>query len=234
MQKCSNFETRVVEAAIMDLVDLAGGSTALIAPRGYPHLGLCVIDSIFSLQSRYDVTERVLRRYCDGVPGLGWTDRFDDRPPLHGVSALLDVLGPLSSDDRCELLNWQCAPGTKARKADVVVKVAECLHRRDLDHPADLLNRANLVALEREFRAISGVGPAAWRYLLNLSGIQRVKPDTMVNRWVNAVLFEAVDRVRAAGLVEEAVINLRQDGEQFSIREIDHLIWRDASGRAVS
>lgn len=227
---------RVVTAGLDALIQEAGGCDLLIEPRGYPHLGLAVLDAMFSLQSRYDlVVVPILQKYCAALPTLGWDDRFDESVPEHGTRALLDFLEPKSTDERCDVLSRNVAPGTTTRKADVCVEIAQVLSRNGVDSHASLAPVLDgEPSLEWKVRKISGVGPAAWRYLLNLSRIEKSKPDTMVVRWVSRIVDDRVSQAQAATLIETATAELQQRGLDVSVRTVDHLVWRKQTGRSIA
>jgi hypothetical protein len=225
-----------LDSALRSLIADAGGAEKLVVPRGYPHLGLAIVDAVFSLRANYDSTVvPILRRYCSRAETISWEERFDETVPEHGTPALLQVLGPMSSSDRCELLNRQVAPGTSKRKAEVVVEVALVLAELGIDGHQDLASsvRESKVA-ERAVLSIAGIGPAAWRYLLNLSRIERSKPDTMVERWIGKVTTTKPSQEEAARALEAAVDALQLEGVDVTVRAIDHLVWRAASGRDLT
>ena len=225
-----------VADAVEALIDEAGSTGNLTVPRGYPHLGLVVLDAMFSLQARYSTVVNVLSRYCS-LPGtVDWDDRFDSNATEHGVDELLAVLSPLSTHERCDLLdNRQIAPGTKKRKADVCVEIADCLKSHNVHGVEDFRNAVESSdELRRDTRKIKGVGPAAWRYMLSLSGVEKVKPDTMVVRWVRGIADPNVTPRAAAHLLESATLTLQQKNINVTVRGIDHLVWRKASGRPLT
>ena len=225
-----------VADAIEALIGEVGGVTQLITPRGYPHLGLAILDSMFSLRARYDtVVVPILVRYCEANEAIRWEQRFEPLQTEHGAQALLDFLGPKTSAERCEVLSRHVAPGTSTRKADVCVQIAEVLVENGVDTHIQLGTVLDeKPGLEWDVRKISGVGPAAWRYLLNLSQIEKVKPDVMIVGWVEKQLGRSVGQVEAAHLVEAATAILQQGDLDVSVRTVDHLIWRAQSGREPS
>lgn len=226
----------VVEQSLRRLIDEAGGADQLIVPRGYPHLGLALLDAVFSLRANYDsTTVPILRRYCEHSGVIAWDQRFDQTDPEHGASALLDVLEPLTTEQRCSVLNRQVAPGTTRRKSDVVVEIAKVFTELDIDTHVQLQSAVtDGDEPERVVRAITGVGPATWRYILNLSGVERSKPDSMMLRWLRDADADPSGQEHAARLVEAAVERLQQDGLDVTVRAIDHLVWRAASGRPLT
>lgn len=227
---------QTVAAGIKALIDDAGGVTHLTTPRGYPHLGLAILDSMFSLRARYDtVVVPILMRYCEANDAISWVQRFESIQPEHGAQALLDFLGPMTTDERCAVLSKHVAPGTSVPKADVCVQIAEVLVANGVKTHTELGTvLAEQPGLKWDVRKISGVGEAAWRYLLNLSSIEKVKPDVMMIRWVQDQLGRSVGQAEAADLVETATGMLQSGGLDVSVRTVDHLIWRTQSGRQPS
>lgn len=120
--------------AIATLVAEAGGVDRLITPRGWPHLGLVIIDAVFSLQAGYDSTVRpLLERYCDAAPDITWVTASVPPPPEYDARHLLEFLEPMPLGERCNLLTPHVGPGTAKggrhgyRKAQGVVDVARIL-----------------------------------------------------------------------------------------------------------
>lgn len=226
---------------LVALIDDAGGIDRLITPRGWPHLGLVIIDAVFSLQADYGtIVKPMLKRYCEEAPGLTWATAGDDSVPEHDASHLVDFLGPLALEERSRILNRQVGPGTAHGgregypKAQIVVDLARSL----VDHR--VVTRADFVAaaasdpgLEWVVRRVPGVGFACWKYMLNLAGVQSAKPDTMVMRWLAEVTETDLDEVTAATLIEDATSRLQATGLPVTVRQIDHLVWRKASDRPL-
>lgn len=230
----TNDPQQKVTEALRSLVDQAEKEGALITPRGYSHLGIAVLDAVFSLRSRYDsVVVPMLKRYCEAA-GLDWSN-LDSVEPEHGAQALVGFLGPKSTEQRCEILTKHVAPGTNTRKADLCVEIAQVLidNGVDTDTPLAIVLEES-PDLEWKIRKLPGVGPAAWRYLLNLSKVEKVKPDTMIVRWVSEVVGEAVGQKEAARLIEVAAAELQGQGADPSVRTLDHLVWRKQSKRPLT
>lgn len=91
----------------------------------------------------------------------------------------------------------------------------------------------NDAAIEWKVRRVPGVGFACWKYMLNLSGVEVSKPDTMVLRWLRDVVGATPDPVVGAGLIEGATERLQSGGMLITVRQVDHLVWRKASGRPL-
>lgn len=206
------------------------------APKGYPHLGLAVIDSVFSLRAQYDRhVVPVLDRYCDGVVALRPEDaRFDERVPEHSAQSVRDRLTGMTTAELGELFgNRQVAPGTSIPKARVVLDVAEALVESGAPTRSDFAARVFDGRVERSVRSVPGIGPAAWRYLQVLARVERVKPDTMIVGWMreHGVAPRGLGPEALAAMLEAAIAHLVGLDSSLSVRAVDHLIWRVQSGR---
>lgn len=227
--------------ALGDLVAEAGGVDCLFEPDGYRHLGLTILDSVLSLRQRYSGTSRRLQCYCEVVPELEWT-ALDAPGPEHDAARLVETLRALPVGAQTEIFGALKAPGTRRPRREVVEEVA-----------ANLLTMSPAVCTQNEFRravetdydrvqatvmGINGIGIAAWRYMVNLNGLQAAKPDTMIVRWVRGVLPTETPRPseQAIGaLFEAAVYRLGEVGQhRLDVRTADHLVWRKESGRPIS
>lgn len=231
-----------VEVALAALVNEAGGPDAVITPRGWQHMGLVIIDAVYSLQADYDtVVMPMLKRYCDAAPDLDWVTVDDPSRAEHDAKRLIEFLGPMDVERRCEIFNRQIGPGTARTgrpgrlKAEIVVDVAGVL----VDHNAGTVDKFAIASvdcpqLKAEFLRIPGVGIACWKYMLNLSKVEAIKPDTMVLRWLDQTLGFTPTPSDGAVLIEAATVRLQDRGLKVTIRQIDHLVWRKASGRSLT
>ncbi len=228
-------------SAIEALVAEAGGVDRLSTPRGWPHLGLVIIDAVFSLRADYDsIVKPLLAHYCDAAPDLDWATASEPSRPEHDAQRLIDVLEPMTVEQCCDLLNRQVGPGTAKQgrpglpKAVIVVEVAQVLVGRRVFSRSDFATAAVAdPGLEWKVRRVPGVGFACWKYMLNLSGVEVSKPDTMVLRWLRDVIGVTPDAVAGAALIEGATERLQDDGLPVTVRQVDHLVWRKASGRPL-
>jgi hypothetical protein len=228
-------------AALEALVIGAGGVNRVITPRGWPHLGIAILDAVFSLQTNYDsVVRPLLVRYCEAAPGLTWLMANVPPPPEHDARRLLEVLESMTEENRFRVLNRQIGPGTSKGgadghpKGDMVVEVARKLVNRGVVSRTDFVAAAaSDPGLEREIRKVEGLGFACWKYLLNLSGVEVSKPDTMVLRWLDATTGAKQTQRSGAALIENATELLRERGLPVTIRQMDHLVWRKVTNRPL-
>jgi len=226
--------------ALVQLIDEAGGPDRLITPRGWRHMGLVIIDAVFSLQADYDsIVMPMLKRYCDAAPGLSWSTVNDSALPEHDARKLIDFLEPMSLERRYEIFNRQIGPGTAKRggpgkpKAEIVVEVAQALGNATT-YTTFVEEASSNHELKWKVLEVPGVGFACWKYMLNLSGAEVTKPDTMVLRWLERVVGAIPSPSDGAALIEGATKRLQEDGMNVTVRQIDQLVWRKESGRVLT
>ncbi len=190
-----------VTDALSALIEGAGGVDRLITPPGYSHLGLSILDAVYSLRSNYDsVVLPALQRYCAEV-GLDWRN-LDATETEHGAQALKLQLESWSVAKRADVLSNHVAPGTDKRKFDLCLEIVDVMLTAGVDTHTSLAEvLVEEPGLEWKVRKLAGVGPAAWRYILSLSRIEKVKPDTMIVGWVTEVLGEPVGQAQSAKLL---------------------------------
>ena len=201
------------------------------AIAGYPDsLALAVIDSIWSIGTRYPVTRGVIGRYRSARGRVGadaskdsLTDLLGLYQRLGGIDEFIDEIGT-----RNRVSTQPDAP----RKGEAVHRAANLLVDLGID-TAEQFVEADGKDLGRTTRVAwltlpgqkSGV---SWRYLRMLVGLRDVKPDRMVIRFVTAALGgegDAVTPDTAAGLVTAAAECLGSDP-----RALDHEIWEYQAG----
>lgn len=228
----------------------------LVLPDGYQSTALALIDAVFSTRAHYASVEKVIAQVTQS------TGRGDDES--FTIAELLDLLeqstqwreqGP--DVDRALTAffgNKGVAPGGGLTKARLVVELGVRLVDFEARYPgygiqlnskagfaaiAELTAKDRLPVLEtidHDLSELPGVGTATTRYLLLLMGVEVVKPDRMLIRWVQGALGgedAPPSPRRTADLLEQAIALLQRERPELTVREIDHLIWRVQSGRQV-
>jgi len=225
---------QAVTKALDALINEAQGVDKLLTPPGYPHLGLSILDAIYSLRSNYDtVVVPALQRYCTAV-NLDWNN-LDAATPEHGAQALSTTLQAWSVAERRDILTDHVAPGTTKRKFDLCVEIAKVLLENGVDgHQSLGLVLDESPGLEWKVRKLTGVGPAAWRYILNLSRVEKIKPDTMIMGWVGGFVEAPFSQAEAAQWLEKAARSLAATHPGLTVRQADHLVWRKQSKRPLT
>jgi hypothetical protein len=211
-----------------------GNPELWIRPDRYPDsLALTIIDSIQSTGSHYSSVLNVVKRYRSERGDLARTD---------GTAELLATFATHGGAD-----GWASAIGNRkpastrlgaSLKAAVIERVATALHEAGVRTAEDLRDVGSLESGDNERRAAikklwtsveaqsSGI---TWEYALTLVGVPGVKADRMVIRFVaEATGRNDLTPESAARLVREAAERM-----EVNATDLDHAIWRSASGRRV-
>jgi len=209
-----------------------------IEADGYPNsLALGIIDSIFSTGSHYTSVVNVVTAYramrraqggdpnSDGVQELlasfealdgsaGWAEAVNNRKPAHtGRGALL----------KAEVV-YRAALTLASLEGGPIETAADVREEFQRDPELKRIKKAWL-------RLPSQSSGVTFNYLLILVGLQSVKPDRMVIRFIEehaGLEDRAVTSKDAASLISQ-VAGLYPT----QARKLDHVIWRYVSGRDV-
>lgn len=202
------------------------------APKGYRDgLALCVIDSIQSTGVRYPSVEKVVARYVDYRKPNAYTD---------GVPELLATFEATGSPERwAEEIGNGHRTSTRAGaplKAVAIEKAAEVLDGMDIATAQDLRDAADDKDRFTEARkAWCGVvgqrSGITWRYAGMLAGVDGVKPDRMICRFVTQSLYPGQRRRSVDTEFAEAIVKAAAGELGMTEFALDHAIWRFQRGR---
>lgn len=217
---------------------LFGDPSTWIEAEGYPDsLALCVIDSIFSTGSSYQSVINVVQAYRELRRAEG------GNPDKDGISELLESFEHFGGSAAwAKAVNNHKPAHTKPGallKAEVVRQAALVLNGLETgpiltaaDLRAEYANDSSLKIVKKSWlRLPSQSSGVTYNYLLLLAGIQSVKPDRMVVRFINEQL-----QLDGGYLTPKQVAHLiTQVAESYRTepRKLDHVIWRHASNRPV-
>jgi len=217
---------------VMAAIRALPGWPDFVAPTGYPDsMALCVMDSIWSIGVRYSSVEHLLARYRTWLKGEGrgsankrtLTDLIDDITACGGPEGFADALG---NHSRTSTRNG-------VLKAAAVFDAATRLSDAGVNRPSDLRRRHNDPEVKKLWRGVKGQSSGiSWRYLLILAGVDDVKADRMVCRFVeSAVGRRPISHDEAHQLVVVAHSDLRPEAPSLSLRALDHAIWNAQRAR---
>lgn len=194
-----------------------------LVPTGYPSsLALCVIDSIWSLGVRYTGTViPVLTRYRNYRKGDADRDSLTDL-----LQVFNELGGPEGFADKIGTRHRTSTHLGAPLKAAAAHEAALALYDHGVDTVGDLLSTLNEPHphIERAWRKTPGQRSSdiGWRYLLLLVGVDEVKPDRMICRFVATALREpSVSSTRAAKLLTDAAHK-----RSWAVRSMDHAAWQ--------
>lgn len=215
--------------------ELFGDESRWIEGRGYPDsLALCIMDSIWSTGPTYQSVLNVVARYSAFRLTNGGLADGD------GTEELLDTFEKVGGSDAFANLvkNHKPAhthPGALL-KAEIVRQTAAVLSGMGITTMADVraeyaqdqhLTRIKKVWLSLPSQS-SGV---TFNYFVILAGYQSVKPDRMINRFIEKHTGLTSRQIG----VNQATDMIRRVADAYptQARKLDHVIWRHVSGRPI-
>lgn len=213
--------------------DLGKEDARWFDPSGYSSLALCVLDSIYSTGNKYSSVTKFLDDYRALRGGQGANAETDTPGDLIGA---IDAAGGTAEFAEKTNKRWRTStkPGA-ALKADAALDAAKILQRHGIETVQQvqdqLGDRAGQEAstVKKEWLNIEGQRSGiTWRYFLMLAGIQGVKADRMIVRYVTNAVGQNVTPTSAAELVEKVAEKMGT-----TAIKLDHAIWRKESGREI-
>jgi hypothetical protein len=215
--------------AMLAAVQVLGSPDRWEAPGGYESVGLAIIDAVWSIGVRYQSVSAVIARYR-AERRAGGHDPERDRP--QDVRQFIEGCGgPEAFAERMH--NRQRTSSRNGiLKAEAVLHEARMLEGEGVAVPADLVgaDAERLDHLRGRWSEVTGQASGiSWRAFSMLVGMQEVKPDRMIRRFVASALGRAGEH--AVG-VEEARQLVLSTAAQLGVpaRDLDYAIWAYQSG----
>lgn len=197
------------------------------APDGYrDSLALCVIDSVQSAGVTYSSVENVVARY------RAYRREQSGDPNADGVAELLGTFDELDGPD-----GWAKKIGNSNRtstrggvlKSEAIRDAARVLGAAGIRDTAALrksaADEAQLEQVRKAWCAVKGQRSGiTWHYMLMLAGIEGVKPDRMICRFIADSLGLPRRSVTPPFAMEILTAAAREMG--MSPTDLDHGVWQ--------
>ncbi len=218
-----------VDRVLTAIHDRLPPSTDWKTPAGYPALGLCVLDAVFSMGVRYSSVEKVLTRYRSLRAESGADADTDTSVDL--LAVIEDAGGGAHF---AELINNHHRTSTRSGilKAEAVRLEASQLVEAGVIDVSDLpVSPEALKALSSRWGGVTGQRSLiSWHYFLMLTRRPGIKADRMIRRF----LANALGRPGASSVsIVEATDLLTASAEELGTdsRTLDHAVWQYQRGR---
>lgn len=200
----------------------------------YQSVPICIIDAVYSIGVRYSQVQKVVDRYCSY---FNLRKTRDDRTSLPLRSTQISTGNFLKQMQGIGIQAFTSdifrnRQRTSAKngilKAEAVYTFAEVLAKHHVDYLQDVPAAIQNVALENDIRQIPGQGSGiSLRYFFMLSGSEDfIKPDRMIQRFLESVLQRPVKISESQRLLSDAVEELKVDYPSVTPRLLDNLIWQ--------
>jgi hypothetical protein len=219
---------------------------ALPEEYSFASLPLCIIDSVFSIQTKYDaVVKPLVWRWCD-FQQPKWDVYRGPRCQERSIAEFLAVLNRESNQrEDFESLASQVFKNRQRTssksgilKAEAVHRFATALHHCGINTFEDMKEANKINIAEESVKTIPGQRSGiTFTYFRMLAGSDDlIKPDSMVRRFVAEALgttHEAVTTADAGRLVTAAAAELRKMHPKLTVRLLDYAIWKYESESAA-
>jgi hypothetical protein len=212
----------VVVISESDIVKMTEACRELPAPSGdyliddfLTNLMATVID----FQTHTSAVERALRYFAEQV-----------RPKLTGLQDLIQIMESWPADQTGNTLLarhlWGYAMWTRAQMLrDLVAHFT----RIDVTDQASLRAWAERATFEHDFKGkVSGLGPAVFQWLIMRQGVDTVKPDVHVHRFVSQALGRRLNDTDVVAVIVGAAHRLNRPAHR-----LDWAIWEVGRARGL-
>ncbi|WP_030768782.1 hypothetical protein [Streptomyces sp. NRRL F-2664] len=213
---------------VRQLVAAASGLPRERRGRRWAHTSLCVLDAVFSINADYDRhTAPTCHRYATWARIPPHLPAPDEQPLGRLVADIRKAGTETFSAEVLRNLQRTRAHPMAPRKTEAALRYAETLTFHGVHTLADadalLADADRLKTVEHALAGIPGHGSGArLSYLWMLLGADdRIKPDRMILRWLEAALHRPVTPQQAIHLLKEASASLN-----CTPWELDHAIWK--------
>jgi hypothetical protein len=214
--------------------DVAVTRDSFVTPPGYAHLPLALIDAVYSIRSRYAAVERVVAGYvaATGTERQALTARDSPGFREHGLDSLLKQAATLHGEALADTLFAGSRSRTGGRlKADVCLDAARRLQAAGVTCIPDLIDHAGSAEVRHAWTGVHGLAWVTWQYFCSLVGIDHLKPDVMLTRFVSETLGRHATPAETDALLTLAVESLLPEHPGLTKRTLDHTIWRFQRGQ---
>jgi len=212
-------------------LDLANAS--LVDAYYYQSLPLCIIDAVFSINTRYKAVQNVIDRYCKFFNLRRVRSSKDRLPPLSDqepVNNFLDKFKHYGIEKFTEKIfnNRQRTSSTGGiLKTEAVLHFATVLNKHEVDYFQDVETILADTAFERDIKNIKGQGSGiSLSYFFMLAGSDDlVKPDRHILTFLTNALSREVKVQEARSLIASSTEILRSSYPHLTPRLLDYVIW---------
>jgi len=200
----------------------------------YASLPLCVIDSVFSINARYEGVRNVIARYCSYYDLPRYRENRDGVPPQADQQSIGDLIQKINALGP-ELFAGEILRNrqrTSARngilKSEAVLRFAQALSSHSIECLQDVAHGINDETLRQEVLSIPGQRSGiSLQYFFMLSGSDDlVKPDRMIHRYLERVLEKGITDEDALEVITRAVVVLWPRHAHLTARLLDFQIWK--------
>lgn len=199
----------------------------------YQSLPLCVLDTIFSINAKYESTRKVVIRYCDHYRLQRVRQDPDTLPPIEdqeSLSAFIEKITALGVEEFAKtiLANRQrTSTRNGILKSEAILRFAQVLQAHKVEYLQDVETIQGKESFEKAIKEIPGQGSGITiRYFYMLAGSDDfVKPDRMILGFLKEQIGRSCNPDQAQELLGRAANTLKNEYSYMTPKLLDNLIW---------
>ncbi|WP_200763015.1 hypothetical protein [Nitrosophilus alvini] len=200
----------------------------------YMSLPLCVIDAVYSIGIRYEVTKKVVDNFCKCLQLKKYREYGSDFASIDKQLSIDELIEIYNQNDisfiTSEIYKNRCRTSTRngILKSEAVLEFAKVLQKFNVNYFQDLSNVITNKEFSTEIKKIKGQKSGiSLTYFFMLAGNDDfIKLDRMVCRFVKEAIGKELSINDIEKLVYEAFDVLKSDFPNLTLRKLDHEIWK--------
>lgn len=228
----TKLDLEALQAEILNNIDL---SNSHLSPEYYySSIVFCVIDSIFSINSNYNITKKVVERTANKI-GVDLhrtpTQSIENYRDSITVSNFLNKIEHLTYDQLAADFfenRQRTSTANGILKAQAVVEFLNVLESFDVERLSDVRKMKGNLLIENKIENIKGQKSCkSLNYFYMLSGDENlIKADRHIIGFVERALNKSVSAEDAEKLLIAVANNLKEKNANITPRVLDHEIWK--------
>jgi len=207
----------------------------------YQSLPLCILDAVFSIGVRYASTQNVVSRYssyCSIPKYRGQNEALPQTSNQQSVEEfirIVDQTGAAKFADQVLQNHQRTSSRNGILKADAAYEFAKILVKYGVNYFQDIHKIQDSEQFEADIKRIPGQSSGiCLKYFFMLAGDEKlIKPDRMIQRFLQAALSKEVSAVEAQRVLMESSELLRRKHSNMTPRLLDYQIWNHQRAKGV-
>ncbi len=203
----------------------------------YTGLPLCIIDSIFSIGSRYSSTRNTVIRYCNyyKLKRLRNEDSCVDNCKQHTVSELRNNIESMGSENFANVVlknRQRTSTINGVLKSEAVLQWTKIFEEYNIQYIIDIESRLD-EDIEQILLQVPGQKSGiSLNYLRMLCGNDNMcKLDRHILRFLSENLERTIDDKEAQKIMTDCTLILNRKYPILKVRNLDYQIWQMMSSR---
>lgn len=217
---------------VLSTLDL--NNAALPQEYYYNSIMFCVIDSVFSINSKYKSTQNTVLRYCNYnglIPYRTYGSSSRDIKSEHKIEDFLKLVNGLAYETIANEIfgnRQRTSPTNGVLKARAVCEFAYTLYKNEINDFSTIYRLFDDGQIESQIKSIKGQASGlTLTYLYMLTGHDDyIKADRHILNFITNGIGRQVSKEEAEWMIKDCVTALKELYPNMTCRLLDYTIWR--------